>query len=623
MARRWKSTDLYPEGASFEDLLEWHLTVWGTNPKANRSKADRPWVLRNFAAAIFGEPRGKDENAPERNLRNWRNGVYCPDPKEEPRIFEILFGDNPELSVWKGDLQGALDRKRQEKAARTEGVKTVVPVLAKPSPIPMKAPEFSERGNNLGPPPNGASAHHDRLAAEVQKISQDVDKILLMLRGSDIFERASEAGLGKNEIAKALEGLGDATNCDEAKAEELVLLHLLKSNFTYQQEFAWDSLLYSNKISSVAVQAMVAKALSYDEQYQAAALQDILQSCAEGIDKIAIAESLASHRNEDVRKVAIDLLLKHDDKAGLYAPRALADRSGPIRLVGAQYFERKLSSAPEIVPEFCRLLVDSNPSVRKLVARGLLGLCINKGWDHLPADCLANLTAALAEDREIWTTVVPALANDQVPIKAFQSLLPTISSETDRNVRRRILNTVPGERERYIAEEIRHLSSSDDLRIIQAAYRLADIKCIGDAGISALMEAEQRTTSVSVRSAISMAIKSQDGRDIPRVCELASDDVDQSDVYPLWKSVVIVENRRGIDIPEALKIVSHCKKFEADFYIWHGEFSPNRVLVCADSALDICMLCLGKGSEMSIGAAGPEAIEGVNSLALYVSTSLC
>lgn len=182
MARHWKLTDPYPHGASFEDLLEWHLTVWGTNEKATMARPGRPWVLRNFATAVFGQARGVDENGPEKNLRNWRNGVHCPDPKEEPLIFKVLFGDNPELADWKRDLQDALERKREEKAAsRTKAMKAAVR-LTTVSPVATPTAHFMGRDDDV-----------DALAT-----------ILASSEGSSALLVQGGPGMGKTELTKAV-----------------------------------------------------------------------------------------------------------------------------------------------------------------------------------------------------------------------------------------------------------------------------------------------------------------------------------------------------------------------------------------------------------------------------------
>jgi tetratricopeptide (TPR) repeat protein len=122
LARDWKSTDPYPVGVTFGELLDWHLSVWGTNEKSTRAEQSDPWVLRNFAALVHsGLPPTEEENNPERKLWNWRFNVHLPkEGRVTQNIFDALFGDNPALADWKRDLREALDRERAEKRPRPE-----------------------------------------------------------------------------------------------------------------------------------------------------------------------------------------------------------------------------------------------------------------------------------------------------------------------------------------------------------------------------------------------------------------------------------------------------------------------------------------------------------------------
>lgn len=117
LARHWKSSDPYPQGATFGELLDWHLVVGGTNPKSTPAERSDPWVKRNFAELVHsGLPATEEENNPERKLWNWRFGVNLPrEGRITQNIFDALFGDNPALAHWKRDLREALEREREAK----------------------------------------------------------------------------------------------------------------------------------------------------------------------------------------------------------------------------------------------------------------------------------------------------------------------------------------------------------------------------------------------------------------------------------------------------------------------------------------------------------------------------
>lgn len=143
-------------------------------------------MLRNFAAALHsGLPDGKDENGPERNLRNWRNGTYLPDDKDDHRIFEVLFGDNLELAAWNDDLQNVLNNEREAKRQQA-----------------VRSPNITSTDNRCVPRPTvhfvGRQQEVGRLAHVLASVEQTA---CVLIQGGP--------GIGKTELTKAIAHYAD------------------------------------------------------------------------------------------------------------------------------------------------------------------------------------------------------------------------------------------------------------------------------------------------------------------------------------------------------------------------------------------------------------------------------
>lgn len=182
MAKRWKSTDPYPSGATFGELLDWHLTVWGTNPKSTSSERGYPWILRNFAELVHsGLPPTEEENNPERKLWNWRHGVHLPrEGRIERNIFNALFGGEPELADWESDLQDALDQERGEKKQRQSVQNEPAKLVA--CGVPRPTAHFLGRDDECG--------------ALVAALLSPEGTAALLVQGGP--------GMGKTELTKAV-----------------------------------------------------------------------------------------------------------------------------------------------------------------------------------------------------------------------------------------------------------------------------------------------------------------------------------------------------------------------------------------------------------------------------------
>jgi hypothetical protein len=106
----------YPRGASFADLLDWHLSV-GTRPSGNPDRPGSRWGHKEFAYKV-----GKHE----RSIRNWRRGREH--PTDLGSIEEALFGEQAAYRDWRFDLRAAYDR-RQPIAEERE-IRSLVPLNA-------------------------------------------------------------------------------------------------------------------------------------------------------------------------------------------------------------------------------------------------------------------------------------------------------------------------------------------------------------------------------------------------------------------------------------------------------------------------------------------------------------
>ncbi|MCP2671798.1 HPr family phosphocarrier protein [Maricaulaceae bacterium EIL42A08] len=73
---------------------------------------------------------------------------------------------------------------------------------------------------------------------------------------------------------------------------------------------------------------------------------------------------------------------------------------------------------------------------------------------------------------------------------------------------------------------------------------------------------------------------------------------------------VTICNERGLHARASAKFVAEADRFDADVSV-----TRNAETVTADSALDLMMLAAGIGSQITIGAAGPDADAAVEALA--------
>ena len=73
---------------------------------------------------------------------------------------------------------------------------------------------------------------------------------------------------------------------------------------------------------------------------------------------------------------------------------------------------------------------------------------------------------------------------------------------------------------------------------------------------------------------------------------------------------VTICNERGLHARASAKFVAEADRFDAEVSV-----TRNAETVTADSALDLMMLAAGIGSEITIGAEGPDADAAVEALA--------
>lgn len=136
-----------------------------------------PWTEAAFAELIDGGV--VLASSAHKNLRNWKAGGL-PDPKKDAHritnIFREFFGKSRKLLPWKNDLEKALERSREEQAARIARRH-----IGQPVTVPAQAAHFVGRDRDC-----------DKLVAAI--LSPENASILVQ----------GGPGMGKTELTKAV-----------------------------------------------------------------------------------------------------------------------------------------------------------------------------------------------------------------------------------------------------------------------------------------------------------------------------------------------------------------------------------------------------------------------------------
>lgn len=108
----WWSHGAYPKGKSFGEMLDWHLSYWGTRSGCSLEHRNECESVASIAAEFHdGIREAPTPTNSERKLANWRQGINAPrDAKIVANIFRYLFGDDDRLTEWRRDLEEALQR---------------------------------------------------------------------------------------------------------------------------------------------------------------------------------------------------------------------------------------------------------------------------------------------------------------------------------------------------------------------------------------------------------------------------------------------------------------------------------------------------------------------------------
>lgn len=609
----------YPIGGTYADLLFWHLYVWGTRPGGSTTQRGRSiWEEGEFLQAVFARDRSSPDAIPK-NYRNWigdSKNCLSPGRYYAPIIEENLFGGEPQFQIWLNDLEQA----RKESSGKGQNRRTIkleaaIVELARAGVIDQSlTPPLNDIGND--------DAQGQITTIPHRKVRIDMEKVLQSLRHSQVFAQAIEDGISLEDNPPSFEELIEEYD-QEQNLEEMLLLKLLGNRFSYQQHFAWECLLGFEELSHHAIDALLNYALKFSSKYHGETIGKLLDCTAKGFDRLALAKSLLNNENPDIRKISIEFLIQKMDDPRHYAKASLSDPSEFVRLEAVKYLERRLNDNPELVTKFCILLDDPNNEVRRIAARGLLGAATNEEWEIVPKHIYPALAVALSNDMPMWTTLISTLSKDDAPIDDFRSVISKIMLETDFHTRKRIISCIPGERSRYVEQQINNIASDNILTAVQAAYHLGDPANRTDEAVLALQSSAANATSLHVRSAAALAVQIKNGTFLPRDNPTENSSMEGNLSYPLWTKIIEIKDRHGLDIRELTKIINFCKKFDADVYV--RNFTKNSVYcrLKEDYILDLYSLCFDVRDEAVVGASGPEAIDAINALALFIENGVC
>jgi len=192
----WTHTSTYPTGRCFGEILDWHITYWGTRSGCSLTNREdnQPWKIWLFSEAIhIGVNSDKALKNTIRKLENWRFDKHpvgrC---GQFNKIIESLFGDDENLSLWRGDLIQAHERRKGKYTSATvENIDDEATIaLESTSDEPTIHGRKQKRGNPVGSSKSGVdrsnSGDHNHIGADARAgVAVIADKLAVHFYGRD------------------------------------------------------------------------------------------------------------------------------------------------------------------------------------------------------------------------------------------------------------------------------------------------------------------------------------------------------------------------------------------------------------------------------------------------------
>lgn len=574
----------YPANATFSELLAWHLFTRGTRPNEvpGEPNSRKKWLQKEFALALVDENHTKFESSYSK-LSQWLRGDKKPAGKSTHlQIKSLLFNFSPQHQIWARELLDA----------------------------PKALYEPSKKAEALAP---------EGKARAVSEIPQAVSEFLNLFRQSDLYKKSIEHGISEDIFADAASNIASIP-MDESEREVEILLKIIKSDFDYQQQFAFEELCHFEKLSNRAIDFIFRYISSHSPSWATSLQDEFFDGSLNEEKKKITAFSIIQSHNPIERIGGLSYLCKQDTLPRKEAIKFLADKDESVKEIVLNHCKRKAYFDDTMVPHLLNMLSLTNKNLSLLAFEMLVTSSSTDFLESMDRKERYAFQAIAAANSWLWPALIKFLSGKiQKNGNFLLPLVQEVAQSSDRRLQDMALDIIPEGREQYVANLVRDLASFDDESAVRAAYRLGYSENRSDYSLAALDSAALEHRSTQVRIAASLALRRQRGEEASKGKIHGSNLCQASGVYPIHEIVASVGNERGLDIRPIANLMHFADRFKSESYIKSRFGEGDYEKLKQGSPLDIYAATLASFRDcLTFIATGPDAIECLESIKKFV-----
>jgi hypothetical protein len=602
----WWNHGSYPKGASFAEMLDWHLSYWGTQPGCS---LEHPNTLESigYLAVKFheGVPKVRTETNSETKLNNWRKGKHPPTNETiVSNIFTYIFGEDERLAKWKADLSEALMivREKNLMAAAAGGLFGAIPSDNKKQVV---------------------SAQLDGMLGQSSAISDVVISLVNELTSRGILSSSDGSGSAEEYFGTMIKQIVEM-EIPADRAEEQILLGLLKSGISDHEDYALNRIFETENASNRLIESTVNFIFSQRSDQVYSEIRSFLKSDLNNEKKYMLANTLCQNSNWDARYAAVEYLTGKKKLSRDQSIHYIQDADHRIRLTSLRFFFRDFAVDEQVLALLIGLLDDKTSEIRVVTAENLIKTPDLDFFEKLNREQRYVFQLIMAQRPDLWEALIE-YSKDKICTsgKFLQPLFREIAQSADREIQNLALAVIPEAREEYVKDLVTKLKTADEGVALRAAYRLGYPENKSELAMEALLRVSSEHPSPQVRNAAHLAHQRLNGNEAYRNV-LAQTGVNRViNFYPLHEINANFGWEYAIDMRQIMNLIDLSDKFDANSFLRSAQQEDEDIQLSLENMFEVYsnFVCW-RNREITILSSGPEALECLDCLKEFLEFGL-